>query len=216
MSAPSPHLRLVFFALLAALGLWLFFANSMRVLGVDIGFLGSLLIAGAAWASVALVQGFPRSEGEAAIAPNEWQAWLGVLFMGAIWVATLLSVPVFNVPLPITRNPEAAAAGRNIVVLLVVWLVMSHVLKSRWGGQVTHDERDARIADQAGSWGRAATVVGVLILALWLGFSPPERLQQFSYAALAQLMMAAILFGTLTDHAVSALLYWRDRRLSAP
>src|SRR3546814_6056297 len=51
-------------------------------------------------------------------------------------------------------NPEAAAVGRNLVLLLVAWAVLSSVVASRWKGQVQEDERDREIARHASGWWR--------------------------------------------------------------
>lgn len=212
MSLLSPKSRLVLFLLLAAIGLWLFFANAMQVLDADIGILGSVLIAVAAWASVGVLEDLPRSEGEVVISPGEWQAWIGAFFMAAIWTATLQSIPAFNVPLPIGQNHLASAAGRNIGVLIIVWVILSQVLKSRWSGQVTSDERDRWIEQKGASWGRTTTSVAVVAIAILLGFSPASRLQELNYPALAQMLMASVLLGFLVDYLVIAALYWRDRR----
>lgn len=212
MLTSRPRLKLIVLVVVAAVGLWMFFGSSMRIPGFHMGIIGSLLIAIAAWTSVGMVESLPRSEGEAAISPGEWQAWLGVLFMSAILIATLASVPAFNVPLPVDQNPDANEVGRNIGALLIVWLVLSHVIKGRWGNQVTSDEHDASIERRAGSWSRWVTALAVLGIALALGFGSTDRLQQISHPAIAQLLVAALLLGALTDYLVAALLYWRDRR----
>src|SRR3546814_7402838 len=56
-------------------------------------------------------------------------------------------------------NPEATAVGRNLVLLLVAWAVLSSVVASRWKGQVQEDERDREIARHASGWWRGALIV---------------------------------------------------------
>ena len=60
-------------------------------------------------------------------------------------------------------------------------------------------------------WGgvSSGTVIGI---ALMLGFSDTERLREFSYPFIAQMLMFALLWGLWFDQLVAALLYWRDRR----
>jgi hypothetical protein len=48
-----------------------------------------------------------------------------------------------------------------------------------------------------------------------LGFSETERLRAFSYPYIAQLLMQALLWGALFEHAAAATLYRRDRRAAA-
>ena len=55
-------------------------------------------------------------------------------------------------------------------------------------------------------------VSAVIGIALMLGFSDTERLREFSYPFIAQMLMFALLWGLWFDQLVAALLYWRDRR----
>ena len=55
-------------------------------------------------------------------------------------------------------------------------------------------------------------VIGIAVL---LGFSDTERLREFSYPFIAQMLMFALLWGLWFDQLVAALLYWRDRRAVA-
>src|SRR3546814_3988408 len=66
-------------------------------------------------------------------------------------------------------NPEATAVGRNLVLLLVAWAVLSSVVASRWKGQVQEDERDREIARHASGWWRGALIVFLVGLAVMLG-----------------------------------------------
>jgi hypothetical protein len=102
--------------------------------------------------------------------------------------------------------------GRRIGTLFIAWLVLARVLKQRWAGKVLADERDAQIELTASQWGRGATAFVVIGIAVMLGFSDTERLQQFSYPYIAQMLMSALLWGLWFDQLVAALLYWRDRR----
>ena len=115
----------------------------------------------------------------------------------------------------IGRNPDAGAVGRHIGMLFVAWLVLAHVLKQRWAGKVVADERDARIELVASQWARGATTVCVIGVAVMLGFNDTERLREFSYPFIAQMLMLALLWGLWFDQLVAALLYWRDRRAMA-
>ena len=79
---------------LAGAGLALFFSGEYRDLDLPLGWVGSLLFVAAVWFCVDAVQRIPRSEAEGEIAPGEWQAWVGVAFLGAVIVALLLSLDV--------------------------------------------------------------------------------------------------------------------------
>jgi hypothetical protein len=215
METFSPRNRLVACLVLAGVGLALFFGGEYRDIPFPVGWVGTFLFVVAVWFCVDLVQRVPHSDEEAAIAPGEWQAWIGVAFVGAVIVATILRMRVFLPQVPIGHNPEAGAAGRSIGMLFVAWLVLAHVLKQRWAGKVLADERDARIALVAGLWARGATAFCVIAIAVMLGFSDTDRLRGFSYPYIAQLLMQALLWGLWFEQVAAAVLYWRDRRAAA-
>ena len=208
----QPRTQLIASLVLAGIGLWLFFGEGIEMAGLSFGFVGVWVFCAAVWLLVDAVHRVPRSEAELAIAPGEWQAWIGTAFLAAVLASILLHLDAFAMPVPIQHNPEAGAAGRSIGTLFVAWVVLASVLKQRWSGSVLSDERDRRIEQISACWGRGATIAAVVGIALMLGFSPTGRLQEFSYPMLAQMLMGALALGAWFDHAVAAALYWRDRR----
>jgi len=208
----SPRNRLVASLLLAGVGLVLFFDGNYHALGLPLGMVGVWMFVIAVWFLVDAVNRTPRSDAELAIAPGEWQSWVGLAFMTALLLAMLQKAPLFMAHLPINENPDAGATGRSIGTLFVAWLVLSHVLRRRWQGKVVEDERDRQIAETASGWGRTASTVAVIALAVTLGFSPTQRLQTFSYPLIAHALMITIVAGAWVDYAVTAWLYWRERR----
>lgn len=215
MAALSARTRLILWLFTAGIGLALFFTGEYRDLGLPLGWVGTFLFVVATWFSVDALYRVPASEEEALVAPGEWQAWIGVAFVGAVIVSSLLHAEVFLPQVPIQRNPDAGAAGQSIGTLFVAWLVLSHVLKQRWAGKVQADERDAQIEVAASEWGRGATVFCIIGIAVLLGFSDTDRLREFSYPFIAQMLMLTLLMGLWFDQLVAALLYWRDRRAAA-
>ena len=89
MAAFSARNRLVLWLLAAGIGLALFFTGEYRDLDLPLGWIGTVLFVAATWFSVDALYRVPQSEEEAAVAPGEWQAWIGVAFVGAIIVASL-------------------------------------------------------------------------------------------------------------------------------
>ena len=212
MNLFSPRNQLIGCLLLAGIGLGLFFSGDYRDIPFPVGWLGTCLFVAAVWFCVDLIHRVPHSEDEARIAPGEWQAWIGVAFVGAVIASTLINVDVFRAQVPIGHNPDAGAVGERIGTLFVAWLVLVHVLKQRWAGKVLEDERDLQIQRIASDWARCATAGGVVVIAVLLGFSDTERLRDFSYPFIAQMLMLALLWGLWFDQSVAAILYWRDRR----
>lgn len=215
MTVLSPRTQLIACLLLAGVGLALFFGGEYRDFDLPLGWVGTVLFVAAVWLCVDAVHRIPHSEDEAAVAHGEWQAWIGVAFVGAVIVASLLKADVFLPQVPIGRNPEAGAAGRGIGTLFVAWLVLAWVLKQRWAGKVLEDERDTRIELVASQWGRGATAFCIIGIAVLLGFSDTDRLREFSYPFIAQMLMFALLWGLWFDQLIAAILYWRDRRAAA-
>jgi len=215
MTRPSPRTQLIACLLLAGVGLALFFTGEYRDIPFPAGWVGTFLFVAAVWFFVDALHRIPHSEDEAAIAHGEWQAWIGVAFVGAVIVASLINADAFLLQVPIGQNPDAGAVGRHIGTLFVAWLVLAHVLKQRWSGKVLADERDARIELAASQWARFTTASCVIGIALMLGFSDTDRLREFSYLFIAQTLMLALLLGLWFDQLVAAFLYWRDRRAAA-
>lgn len=212
MAGLSSRARFIAWLLLAGMGLALFFSGEYRDIPFPLGWLGTFLFVAAVWFSVAQLQGLPQGEGEAQVAPGEWQAWVGVAFVGAVIVALLLKAHLFLPEVPIGRNPDVGAIGKSIGTLFVAWVVLAQVLKQRWAGKVLADERDKQIALIAGGWARAATAICVIGIALLLGFSDTERLRGFSYPFIAQMLVLALLCGLWIEQLAAAILYRRDRR----
>jgi uncharacterized membrane protein len=196
--------------LLAGLALWLLLAGPSRLLGFDTGKAGMALLITAAWVSLFAVQSLPRGELERTASPGEWKAWIGVVFMAVAVAYFLAKVEVFQ-GAGVPFNPEATAVGRNLVLLLVAWSVLSRVVASRWKDEVQEDERDREIARQASGWGRGALIACVIGMAVTLAFSPPDRLLWASHMMIANLLVLALMWGCLFEYAATAVAYWRDR-----
>jgi hypothetical protein len=197
---------------LAAVATGLLLAGPDRLLGIDTGNLGVALLVTATWSSLWLVGSLPDPGLEGSASPGEWQAWIGSAFMAvaAAWLA--LRLPLFAVPGPIWANPDAAAAGRTVAMLMVAWAIVSSVLAGLWRDRVSSDERDRQIEARAGGRARLLLVLLLVALAVTLGFSPADRLQWATPLLLANLLMLFLMLSSLFESAVTAVSYWRDRR----
>lgn len=188
------------------LALWLLLGSGV-VFGADIGGLGMTLLVGVAWALLWTVSRRPAGELERAVSPGEWKAWVGLGFM---LVATLYFLANLQL-IDGSSMAAATAVARNLVLLLVAWIVLSKLIASRWKGRVQEDERDRQIEIRAAGWGRGALIAGVVVLAVLLGFSPPDRLQWASHFMVGNLLVFALVCGWLVEYAATAVLYWWDR-----
>lgn len=197
--------------LVAGLALWLLLAGPGRLLGIDTGNAGMVLLVGTAWVSLYAIRQMPRGDLDKAASPAEWRAWIGFGFTAIAVVYFLAKAHVFK-DAGLLHNPDANAVGRNLVMLLIAWAVLSSVLASHWKGQVQEDERDREIATRAGGWGRGALTACIIGIAVMLSFSPGDRLQWATHFMIANLLVFSLMWGFLVEYAATAILYWRDRR----
>ncbi len=194
----------------AGLGLWLLLAGPDRLLGIDTGNVGVVLLMGAVWVSLWAIGRLPRGTLDTAVSPGEWKAWVGTVFMAIGLVYFLSNLHVFGAG-RLRHNPEAAVVGRHLALLLVAWAILSGVMASRWKGQVEADERDREIACTASAWGRGALTGALVVLAVTLAFLPDERLHWATPLMIANQLIAALMLAGLVEYAVGAVHYWRDR-----
>lgn len=195
---------------IAALSLWLLLAGTGQLLGIDTGPAGMVLLVSAAWMSLYALQRMPRGQLDNAVSPGEARAWVGFGFTAVAAIYFLAKLHVFQ-GADALRAPDANAVGRNLVMLLIAWTVLSSVLASRWQGEVLEDERDRRITAQAGGLGRGALTVAVIGLALMLGFSPAARLAWATHFMIANLLVFMLVASCLVEYAATVIAYWRDR-----
>ena len=197
-------------AAIALPALWLLLAGPERVLGVDSGNAGMVLLVTAAWTSLLALSRLPRGEAERAIAPAEWKAWIGTGFMLVAMVFLATRAELFLGPS--ADRHTAQGVVRSLVMLLVAWAVLSRVVAARWAGAVDEDERDREIALRASGHGRNALVVAGIALAVSLGFSPPDRLAWATHFGIANLLVFGLMLGWLVEYVATALMYLADRR----
>lgn len=195
----------------AGLATWLLVAGPDRLLGVDTGNAGMVLLITTTWVALYAISRMPREGGEqAVVSPGEWKAWIGLGFMAVAIIYFLAHVQVFAAAGPFD-NPDANRIGRNLVMLLIAWTILSSVLRSRWQGEVEEDERDRQITRQASGWGYGAMTSYVVALALMLGFSPADRLEWATHFMIGNLLVLSLMVACLFEHAAKAVLYLRDR-----
>lgn len=190
---------------------WLAAAGPAYLLGVDAGNLGVAVLMACLWLALGLLSRVPVATLEGAASPAEWQAWLGVAFLGMAIAYFVMKLPLFVVAGPIGEHPEVARAGRNGVMLLLAWFVLSSVLGRRWRERVQRDERDHEIAARGCAWARGFMVAAVSVLAGTLALSPAERLGWATPVLLAQVLILAAMTSHWIELAVQAASYWRDR-----
>lgn len=196
--------------IVAGLAFWLLLAGQATLLGIDTGQAGTALLVTTAWISMYAVSGLPRSELDQVASLGEWKARIGTGFMAVAVGYFLVDIHVFQ-GASAFHNLDASRVGRNLVLLLVAWTVLSSVLGSRWKDQVQQDDRDREIEKHASGWARTALIVFVIGLALMLGFSPTIKLHWASHFMIANLLIVGVMISCLSEYVTTAVHYWRDR-----
>jgi hypothetical protein len=142
--------------------------------------------------------------------PAEWKARIGAGFTAIAIVYFFTKIHVFNDPALPHNNLGANAVGRNLVLLLIAWIILSEILASRWKGAVEEDERDREIAVQAAGWGHGALMFCIIGIAVMLNFTP-DRLEWATPLMIGNLLIFALMWGWLCEYVATLFFYWRDR-----
>lgn len=200
--------------LVAGCGLWLMYAGPEQLLGWGPGLLdspGELLLYVGTLVLLYRVSQLPREALAQSASLAEWKARLGVGFIAIAMAYFFAKMHVFN-GAPIPHNPDATAVGRNLVMLLISWWLLSRMLTERWKGSVEEDERDREIAVQAAGWGRGALIFSIVGIAVMLSFTPAEKLEWATPLMIGNLLIFALMWGWLCEYVAILAHYWKDRR----
>jgi hypothetical protein len=194
----------------AGLALWLLLAGPERVLGLDTGRWGMVLLVASAAGLLHVVSRLPGEDLARTASPAEWQARIGAGFTLVAILYFLAKLHVFN-DAEVPHHPAAAVVARNLVLLLIAWTILSGLLASRLGGTVAVDERDREIAVQAAGWGRGALIFCIVGFAVMLGFTPAGRLAWATPLMIGNLLVFALMWGWLCEYVATLVFYRRDR-----
>lgn len=194
----------------AGLAFWLLVAGPAELLGLDTGNAGVVLLITTAWVSLYTISRLPRGEIDQ-VSPGEWKAWTGLAFMTVAIIYFVSHLHLFAHGGP-WDSPDANRIGRNLVLLLIAWTVLSNVLKSRWQGAVEEDERDRQIQSHSRQWGYGALATYVIALALMVGFSPADRLQWATHFMIGNLLILSLMVACGFEYAAKVVQYARDRQ----
>ena len=185
------------------------------MLGWDAGNLGMVLLIVSAWGLLYSVSRLPSEALARSASPAEWKARVGAGFTLVAMAYFFAKMHAFN-DAPIPHNPDATAVGRNLVLLLIAWTILSSVLASRWKGVVEEDERDLEIAVQAAGWGRGALIFSIVGIAVMLGFTPASRLAWATPLMIGNLLIFALMWGWLCEYMATLISYRNDKKGDMP
>jgi hypothetical protein len=196
--------------MVAGCALWLLLAGPQELFGWDTGQFGMVLLVVSAWGLLFVVSRMSGEDLQRSASPAEWKARIGAGFTAIAMVYFFAKMHVLkDAALP--HDPDANAIGRNLVLLLIAWLVLSEVLASRWKGAVEEDERDREIAVLAASWGHRALIFCIVGIAM-LSFTPADRLEWATPLMIGNLLVFALMWGWLCEYVATLAYYRRDRQ----
>lgn len=189
------------------LGLWLIFwaPDGISFLRSLLG--GSLLGLGASQAAIQL-WARPKTRLEDMTSPAEASAWISLICVGAITLYLLVNTSTLAAS---GSGREAGQIGVRLMMILVFWMVISTVIRSRRGSAVLEDERDRAIDARAEAWARGAMTLCLISLVVMLGFSPAEKLRWATPTMLACQLLFVLLSASVVRNAVVVVMYWRAR-----
>ena len=171
--------------------------------------IGPLLLAIGSVVAAIQFSARPRTGVEEMAAPAEIDAWLALVYTGVLIAWLLSNASAFTVS---WMGPDTRAASIALLQIVVVYVVISAVLRGRRGKAVLEDERDRAIRCSAARWGRHALIACVVVLLVVLGISPAYKLEWANPPAVAFLLFLGLLLGWLLENAATIVYYWRDRR----
>ena len=196
--------------LVAGCALWLLLAGPQELFGWDTGQFGMVLLVTSAWGLLYVVSRMSGEDLQRSASPAEWKARIGAGFTAVAMVYFFAKLHVLkDATLP--HDPDATAIGRNLVLLLIAWLVLSEVLASRWKGAVEEDERDREIAVLAAGWGHRALIFCIVGIVM-LSFTPADRLEWATPLVIGNLLIFALMWGWLCEYIATLAYYRRDRQ----
>ena len=189
---------------------WLLLAGPQELFGWDTGQFGMVLLVTSAWGLLYVVSRMSGEDLQRSASPAEWKARIGAGFTAIAMVYFFAKMHVLkDATLP--HDPDANAIGRNLVLLLIAWLVLSEVLASRWKGAVEEDERDREIAVLAAGWGHRALIFCIVGIVM-LSFTPADRLEWATPLMIGNLLIFALMWGWLCEYIATLAYYRRDRQ----
>jgi hypothetical protein len=200
-----PAWLLLGLAMLGA-GLWLVFWPSSGISGW-VGMGGSLVGFGSAIAATQLAL-WRKTGFEHAAAPAEVNAWIMLLFLGALMASSLGNADLLATGL---SGRGATHLSFKLGGLTLFFVILAHILRTRRGEAILEDERDLEIKARAVAWGRGALICCIVGLMVMLGLSPAEKLHWATPLVIAAQLWFALLWGWLVEYAAVVFLYWRDR-----
>ena len=196
---------------IAGCALWLLLTGPKQLFGWDTGQLGMVSLIASAWGLLYVVSRMPREALQRSASPAEWKARVGAAFTAIAIAYFLAKMHVFNnAALP--HNPDATAVGRNLVMLLIAWTILSDVLASRWKGAVEEDERDREIMVMAAGWGHRVLIFSIVGIAVMLSISPASRLEWATPLLIGNMLIFALMWGWLCEYAAMLVYYSSDRK----
>lgn len=173
------------------------------------GYVGVVLMVGTAlvlrhhWKRRAQTRGDEPGEPEREV----WHGLASTSLIGA-QIATTLFLAGPGLAL---HSAHAHQLGKTTWALIAGAVASWFILHRR---EVQRDERDRAIVTQANRVSGHVLAVLIIVLAVTLGFTPPQRLAPMSHVFLAHLLLLTLVVSSLVSHALQLWGYRRDAQSS--
>jgi uncharacterized membrane protein len=198
---------------LAALGAAGMFLGPDGWLGMDIGLVGSAVLYGSLWLFVIHLSKHSDAAFPADSPLAERQAWVSMVFITLIyfhWLNFVTALPGLGAQADQIANPASRHFAVNLAILIVGWIVVSGIVRTKNSEPVARDERDLRIQRAAGRAGSA--LVSVLIIGLITALVVlPERVEPWLRPLIvANVLVGLLIANTLTENVYAVIRYRRE------
>jgi len=169
------------------------------------GYIGGILMIGTAFALRHYWQRRADTRGDEPGEPERevWHGLASTSLIGAYVVtALLLAGPGLSL-----HSAATLRLGITAWTLVAGAVVSWYILHRR---EVRRDERDQAIAARANNAAHTVLAVLIVIIAVSLGFNPPQRLQAMSHVFLGHVLLLTLVAASLVRHVLQLRGYQRD------
>jgi Predicted membrane protein (DUF2178) len=208
---PRGMRALLSLAALAAAGMFL---GPDGWLGIDLGTVGSAVLYAALWVLVIFLARNPEAVFPEDASLAERQAWLSVVFVTLIALHfgnLLLALPALGAAADSISNPVSRPFGGNLGTIVVVWIVVASVMRSRSDEAVELDERDLRIQHSASRVANAVMTTLIVALIVLL-IALPEQSRTWLRPMMAANALLALLIARDLAQNIQAVVRYRFAR----
>lgn len=190
---------------------WLYFWHLApdTFLGIDTGWIGSLLMPFGVWSTLYGLA-HTRTNPESLVSFGEKQTIISLVITVTIalyFFVTLASMG-WNINI---HSRETGRMVTNIVLMLVGTSIITTIMRERERGMVVEDERDNAIQQRAASMSHGLLIACLLLVIVFVGFNPPARIAWATPVVIAHSLLGILMTTEIVRYGYQWWLYRRER-----